>query len=242
MKFGYENENILRMIAFLMGISTAFGFFMLFVSDKVEKNVYWAMLIPLFVLGIYYIAKKTKPKEFSVIANQQRYYDDVKARDIVNFYSVRKEIKPNRVEVLVNKEAKKLEVYGEIVPQFFIDYQNLELTKINSIGDIDKNPIFKVVFAKVKSFIKAKEETIDYCQVLKDNDNIAEYFLMSLWEEHTKEFNIGLMSLDILASNAKEREFIGALDLLNLNSVKRKGAALYYRYMEFKGRIDEYID
>lgn len=69
----------------------------------------------------------------------------------------------------------------------------------------------------------------------------AEFFLMSLWEEHTKIFNISLANLELLAYNEKDKEFLGALDLLNLNCVKRKGAVLFYKYMEFKNRIKDYV-
>ena len=78
-------------------------------------------------------------------------------------------------------------------------------------------------------------------EVLKENDNKAEFFLMSLWEEHTFKFNISVANLEILAQNTKEKEFLGALDLLNLNCVKRKGAVFFYQYMEFKNRIKDYL-
>ena len=64
---------------------------------------------------------------------------------------------------------------------------------------------------------------------------------MSLWEEHTFKFNISLANLEVLAKNSNDIEFIGALDLLNLNCVKRKGAVLFYKYIEFKDRIKDYV-
>ncbi|EAH8338417.1 hypothetical protein EU792_09005, partial [Campylobacter upsaliensis] len=69
----------------------------------------------------------------------------------------------------------------------------------------------------------------------------AEFFLMELWEKYTPQFNISVANLDILASSEKEREFLGALDLIHLNCVKRKGAVFYYKYLEFKDRIKEYL-
>ena len=64
---------------------------------------------------------------------------------------------------------------------------------------------------------------------------------MSLWEEHTFKFNISLANLEVLATSKNEIELIGALDLLNLNCVKRKGAVLFYKYIEFKNRIKDYV-
>lgn len=145
------------------------------------------------------------------------------------------------METLVNKENKKLIKNGYIVPQLFLDYKNLELTNISNLEELNQNAIFKAVFDKIKGFIKDLELRIDYDKILKENDYKAEFFLMSLWELSTKKFNISLANLDIKAKNEKDKEFIGALDLLNLNCVKRKGAVLFYKYIEFKDRIKDYI-
>lgn len=187
------------------------------------------------------IKQKTKARALDIKANQQRYFNEAKAKDIINFYSVRKDTKNNRVETLVNKENKKLIKNGYIVPQFFLDYKNLELTNISNLEELNQNAIFKAVFDKIKGFIKDLELRIDYDKILKENDYKAEFFLMSLWELSTKKFNISLANLDIIAKNEKDKEFIGVLDLLNLNCVKRKGAVLFYKYMEFKDRIKDYI-
>ncbi len=50
-----------------------------------------------------------------------------------------------------------------------------------------------------------------------------------------------MANLEVLATNKNEIELIGALDLLNLNCVKRKGAVLFYKYIEFKNRIKDYV-
>ncbi|EPD7132548.1 hypothetical protein ACSDYA_000035 [Campylobacter upsaliensis] len=64
---------------------------------------------------------------------------------------------------------------------------------------------------------------------------------MGTQQKDTASFNISVANLDILASSEKEREFLGALDLIHLNCVKRKGAVFYYKYLEFKDRIKEYL-
>ena len=64
---------------------------------------------------------------------------------------------------------------------------------------------------------------------------------MDLWEKYTYKFNISLANLDILATNLNEKELLGALDLLNLNCVKLKGAVLYYKFIQFKDRIKDFV-
>ncbi len=217
-------------------------FVFLYIGDFEKKvNPYFLFLLPFYVLSIYLIKTKTRAKPLDIIANQQRYFKEAKAKDIVNFYKVRKSVKSNRVEALVNKESKKLIKNGFIVPQFFLDFHNFKLSELKSIDELNDNMLYKAIFEKVKEFIKARELNLDYNKILQENDNKAEFFLMTLWEENTKPFNISLANLELLAKNEKELELLGALDLLNLNCVKRKGAVLFYKYMEFKDRIKDYI-
>lgn len=238
----FDSQELLENATYIVGLSAVLCFIFLYIGDFEEKiNSYFLALLPLYLITIYLIKQKTKAKVLDIKANQQRYFNEAKAKDIVNFYSVRKDTKSNRVETLVNKENKKLMKNGYIVPQFFLDYKSLELTSISSLEELNQNAIFKAVFNKIKGFIKDLELRIDYDKILKENDHKAEFFLMSLWELCTKKFNISLANLDILAVNEKDKEFIGALDLLNLNCVKRKGAVLFYKYMEFKDRIKDYV-
>ena len=82
---------------------------------------------------------------------------------------------------------------------------------------------------------------MDYEALLKENKMCAEFFLMDLWEKYTKRSNIGIANLILLGNREIEEEFVGALDNIDLNCVKAKGAALYYRYMVFVGRADNYV-
>lgn len=241
-KFGNENEEVLTMIVYCLGVSTAIGgFLIIFNNGEWQTDIYYLAFIPFFVYGIYYVCKKTKTKSLNIQANQQRYFKEANPRDIVKFYSVRKDIKNNRIETLVNKESKKLIKNGVIIPKFFLNFKDFQLTSIQTIDDLNQNAIFKAVFEKVKGFIKDTEARVDFEKVLQTNDYKAEFFLMELWETHTKAFNISLANLEILAKNNNEIEFIGALDLLNLNCVKAKGAVLFYKYMDYKDRIKDYI-
>ncbi|MBX7491250.1 hypothetical protein [Helicobacter turcicus] len=238
----FDAQELLENATYIVGISAALCFAFLFVGDfENEVNPYFLSLIPLYALCIYLIKSKTKQKPLNIEANQQRYFNEVKASDIVRFYSVRKDIKNNRVEALVNKESKKLIINGLIRPSFFMDLKHLELTKIESTNELEKSKIFSVIFKKIQGFIKDLEARVDYEKVLKENGNYAEFFLMDLWERYTYKFNISLANLEVLATNKKEIELLGALDLLNLNCVKRKGAVLYYKYIEFKDRIKDFV-
>lgn len=77
-KFGNENEEILTMITYCLGISTAITGFLLFFRDgTLQNDSSYLLFIPFFIYGIFYISKKTKPKSFEILANQQRYFSEV---------------------------------------------------------------------------------------------------------------------------------------------------------------------
>lgn len=241
-KLDLEKEFIYESICYVLGLSSVLIFIYLYTKEQaLSTSLYYLALIPLFLFLLYYIKQKIKPKPLNIEANQQRYLDEVNAKMINNFYQSRKSIKSNRIEVFVNKDGKKLMKNNLIVPEFFLLYHTLKPTKVKDIKELKENKIFSIVFSKLDGFIKLLEVKLDYEKELAFNHFYAEFFLMELWEKYTTSFNIALANLEILASNEKEREFIGALDLIHLNCVKRKGAVFYYQYLEFKDRIKEYI-
>lgn len=238
----FDAQELLENATYIVGLSAVLIYVFLWISDfESEKNLYFLALIPLYAVSIYLIKEKTKSKPLDVIANQQRYFNEVKAKDIIKYYSVRKDVKNNRVEALVNKHSKKLIKNGVIIPQFFLNFKTIEPTKIQSIQELENSKVFSVVFKKVKGFISDLEAKVDYEKTLVENGNYAEFFLMDLWEKYTYKFNISLANLDILATNLNEKELLGALDLLNLNCVKLKGAVLYYKFIQFKDRIKDFV-
>lgn len=238
----FDAQELLENATYIVGLSAVLIYVFLWISDfESEKNLYFLALIPLYAISIYLIKEKTKSKPLDVIANQQRYFNEVKAKDIIKYYSVRKDIKNNRVEALVNKHNKKLIKNGVIIPQFFLSFKEIEPTKIQSIQELENSKVFSIVFKKVKGFISDLEAKVDYEKALAENGNYAEFFLMDLWEKYTYKFNISLANLDILATNLNEKELLGALDLLNLNCVKLKGAVLYYKFIQFKDRIKDFV-
>ena len=240
-KLDLEREFIYEYGSYIMGLSSVLIYAYLYMSEEKQTSFYYLFLIPCFLFLLYYIKQKIKAKPLNIEANQQRYFDEVDASMINEYYKSRKDIKSNRIEVSVNKESKKLMKNGKIVPEFFLLYHHLEPTRVKDINELKSNTIFAIIFKKLEEFIKLKEVKIDYEKELAFNHYLAEFFLMELWEKYTPQFNISVANLDILAKNEKEREFLGALNLIHLNCVKRKGAVFYYKYLEFKDRIKEYV-
>ncbi|EPT3994112.1 hypothetical protein ACVQLQ_001036 [Campylobacter upsaliensis] len=241
-KMDLEKEFIYEYSSYIMGLSAVLIYVYLYTNEEeLKTSVYYLFLIPCFLILLYFIKQKIKAKPLNIEANQQRYFDEVNALMIKEFYQTRKDIKKDRVEVYVNKESKKLIKNNKIVPEFFLLYRSLEPTKISNINELKQYTIFAIIFKKLEEFIKLKEVKIDHEKELESNHYYAEFFLMELWEKYTPQFNISVANLDILASSEKEREFLGALDLIHLNCVKRKGAVFYYKYLEFKDRIKEYL-
>ncbi|EAL4839952.1 hypothetical protein K7I34_001425 [Campylobacter upsaliensis] len=241
-KMDLEKEFIYEYSSYIIGLSAVLIYVYLYTNEEeLKTSIYYLFLTPCFLILLYFIKQKIKPKALNIEANQQRYFDEVNALMIKEFYQTRKDIKKDRVEVYVNKESKKLIKNNKIVPEFFLLYHSLEPTKISNINELKQYTIFAIIFKKLEEFIKLKEVKIDYEKELENNHYYAEFFLMELWEKYTPQFNISVANLDILASSEKEREFLGALDLIHLNCVKRKGAVFYYKYLEFKDRIKEYL-
>lgn len=241
-KMDLEKEFIYEYSSYIMGLSAVLIYVYLYANEEeLKTSAYYLFLTPCFLILLYFIKQKIKAKPLNIEANQQRYFDEVNALMIKEFYQTRKDIKKDRVEVYVNKESKKLIKNNKIVPEFFLLYHSLEPTKISNINELKQYTIFAIIFKKLEEFIKLKEVKINYEKELENNHYYAEFFLMELWEKYTPQFNISVANLDILASSEKEREFLGALDLIHLNCVKRKGAVFYYKYLEFKDRIKEYL-
>nr|MBP3723969.1 hypothetical protein [Campylobacter sp.] len=226
---------------------------------KDSGNRFYLIYIPFFIFGILFIAKSSKIPPITILANQQRYFDEVSKDMVYKFYANRKDIKKDRVEILVNKEEKKLlktfyatisndekdeknQISSSFISTiFFLNLKNLKPTKINNTDEI-KSPIYQAIFKKIKGYVASREETLDYNQELQNNDNFVEFFLMDLWERYTNDINISVANLEVLATNELELEFLGAIDTISINSVKPKGASLFYRYMYFKNRIKEYVN
>ena len=178
-------------------------------------------------------------------AKKQSYWD-IPSIDIINFFKYRREEKKDRVETHINKLSKKFwRVYDNrhryFTKNIFIELYDLELTTLEKVEEINNIRLYNKIFNKIKEFTEAAELNVNFDEILEENDHIAEYFLIDIWCRFTKRVNIGTANLIVLAENFTQQELIGALDNADLNSVKRHGSSLYFKYAMFKNLIPSEI-
>lgn len=262
----YLSKPILKQFAFTMALGSfmTWAFLTFFLETvfqwKNYQNYIYLLFIPFFIIGIYHLKKARKIVPLSVQANQQRYWEEIKASDVYKFFLGRKEPKRKKIVIRVNEGEKKFFKSSELIPDkdyvsvnFFRMLKRIEkeLTFVNvkSSQNIEKDmndainqiPLYKAVFDKIKFFIREQDIKTDLVDIFVEDKGCVEFFLLDLWERYTKRVNIGTANLVLLAEREIEEEFIGAMDNVDLYSVKAKGAALYYRYMVFMGRVDNYL-
>lgn len=198
------------------------------------------------IYSAYFLFKISKKNPIDIVAKQENYWS-VNAIDILKCFNYKTEIKNDRVEVLVNEEKKKIyrtyrkendkKQHKYLSGNIFLEIRNLKLTKVNDVKEIKQN-IYQKIFNKIKNENEEAElEDINYNDILEENFNIVEYFLMDVWNRYTTKINIGTATLNIKAENETERQLIGALDNITMQSVKRTGAGLYYLYMRDKNLL-----
>lgn len=300
----YLSKPILKQFAFTMALGSfmTWAFLTFFLETvfqwKNYQNYIYLLFIPFFIIGMYHLKKARKIIPLSVQANQQRYWEEIKASDVYKFFLGRKEPKRKKIVIRVNEGEKKFFKSSELIPDkdyvsvnffrmlkriekelTFVDLKSLQnieleiLTILNAnpnaqdteelnrqiteknkeiaalkeqlakdMNDtINQIPLYKAVFDKIKFFIREQDIQANLVDIFVEDKGCVEFFLLDLWERYTKRVNIGTANLVLLAEREIEEEFIGAMDNVDLYSVKAKGAALYYRYMVFMGRVDNYL-
>lgn len=262
----YLSKPILKQFAFTMALGSfmTWAFLTFFLETvfqwKNYQNYIYLLFIPFFIIGMYHFKKARKIVPLSVQANQQRYWEEIKASDVYKFFLGRKEPKRKKIVIRVNEGEKKFFKSSELIPDkdyvsvnFFRMLKRIEkeltFVDLKSSQNIEKDmndiinqiPLYKVVFGKIKFFIREQDIKANLVDIFVEDKGCVEFFLLDLWERYTKRVNIGTANLVLLAEREIEEEFIGAMDNVDLYSVKAKGAALYYRYMVFMGRVDNYL-
>lgn len=231
-------------ISFIAGICIVwitFLFMKLGEWEPLQHPYIYLIFIPIICLIIWQVYKIGDKKGIEIVAKQQNYWS-IPSSKIYNHYKNRKIKKSDRIETKIDLEDKHLgKQYSHrsyfLSGNIFIDIKNLKLTKVDNIKNIHNYKLYSLIFKKIEQMIKYLEKNVDFEQILKENDMCLEYFLMDLWERYTQSFNIGTANLDVYATSEIEKELVGALDNIDLNSVKRRGSALFFSYMKFKKRL-----
>lgn len=208
---------------------------------QMESYIY-ILFIVISLLIAYKIYLLSKEKPLNVLAKQQSYWD-IPHQAIYNKFRNKLDIKSDRVEVITNELEKKIyRKYSNnselITGNLFLAIENLELTKVSNLNEI-KSELYNNIFQKIKLSTIKQEEDINFDEVLKENDNYIEYFLIDCWNRYTKRINLGIATLNVIAKTFTEQELLGALDNVSLSSVKRNGAALYFKYMQYKDLLPQ---
>lgn len=100
----FDAKDLLESATYITAGASLIIFIFLYIGDfKDIPSLYNLCFIPLFIFGIYYIKLKCKAKDLKVLANQQRYFNEIKASDVYRFYKNRLDIKKNRVESFVKR-------------------------------------------------------------------------------------------------------------------------------------------
>lgn len=209
------------------------------VYSKME-TFFYLIFIAISSITIYKIYLLSMKKPLDIVAKQTTYWG-VNAKDIYKKYDWKLDFKKDRIETRTNRLQKQIyRVYSNeekyITGNIFLAINDLEFTKVTNLSEI-QSELYTTIIKKFGEIIEELELKNDLDTLLKENDNCVEFFLINCWELYTTRVNLGIATLDILAKNFTEYELLGALDNATLNSVKRHGAAMYFKYMEFKNLL-----
>lgn len=248
--FGYgllisEYKKELRTILYDVFIAVSLCIWVIYIimflgEYQKMSNLFYFIFIAITGFTMYKIYTLSLKKPLEIVAKQQSYWG-VKAKDIYKKYDWKLDFKKDRIEIKNNPLEKKIyRQYSNnvkyITGNIFLAMEDLELTYVNSISDINSN-LYKTILSKIENIIKENEIKANLDNLLKENDNCVEFFLINCWELFTTKVNIGIATLDVLVTNFTEYELLGALDNATLSNVKRHGSAMYFKYMKFKNLL-----
>ncbi len=250
-----EERQIVKSMCFA-GIGITWSAFVLTMDGQyfnIFVYVFFMIVVCYFVYFMRNLVKNStrtltieETQEEDFIKAKKESYWDIPSQKIINFFNYRREMKKDRVETHLNRLSKKFyRVYGNdekyLTTNILQDMNDIELTHLENLDDIKRYPLYYKIFKKIEDYNISAENSVDYDELLLSNDNKAEYFLIELWCKYTKRLNIGTANLIVLAENFTQSELIGALDNADLNSVKRHGAGLYFKYVLFKNLIPDEV-
>lgn len=236
-----ELRTILYDVFIVVGLCIWVTYIIMFLGEYQKmSNLFYFIFVLIAAFSIFKIYTLSLKKPLDIVAKQQTYWG-IKAKDIYKKYDWKLDFKKDRIEIKNNPLEKQIyRQYSNnaryITGNIFLAMEDLNLTYANSIGEINSN-LYKTIVSKLEAIIKENELKANLDNLLKENNNCVEYFLINCWQLYTKKINLGIATLDILVENFTEYELLGALDNATLSNVKRHGAAIYFKYMQFKNLL-----
>ncbi len=243
-KYKKESKELVLLIT-LYSLSFIWGLYM--IIDYQRTAIYILILILcILCLSLYYIFNFSKDADSRKIYAKQQNYWGIDKEEVINTFSSYAIEKSDRIEVPCDKN--ELYIYtssNKTISPNTISYlknmnKNYCYTYVKNIDEIKKYPLKDKIFNKLLNYIEIEKEIfINYNDTLNKLENNLDFFLIYLWSKYTKEFNIGIGQLETLVINdSNDREFINALDNINLNVIKLNGSYLLYKYKKFMEKKD----
>jgi len=250
-KYKKSSREIISLIS-LYSLTIVWSIFLFMDNERISIYI---LVIAFILLNcvFYYLFTNDQDTDPRVIYAKQQNYWDINSNDIIKTFRENEIEKEDRIEVKSNIDSLYINKLDNPEIKMISPNAVTYLKKINelyktiiitNIDDIKKYPIQNKIFEKLVSFIeKDKELFLNYNKILKEFDNNLDFFIIYLWDNYSKDFNIGIGQLEALCKNNKiHQEFINALDNTNLTMIKLKGSYLLYKYHKFlekKGVINE---
>jgi hypothetical protein len=241
-KYNKHTKDIVSLIC-LFSFCITWSIFMLI--DEKRIPIYFEAII-LFILlsSFYYLLTHKNIKNHSLIYAHQENYWDIDKDYIIKIFAERSIEKEDRIEVLAAKESLYLDdnqsdekyISTNTISYFKKIHSIYQNNIINKIDEIKNYPLHNKIYNKIVEYLeKDKELFLDYNSILEKFDQNLDLFIIYLWDNYSKDFNIGIGQLEsITTNNLIEQELINTLDNTNLKMIKLKGSYLQYKYEKFK--------
>lgn len=203
----------------------------------------WSIIILLAAAStLFYKIQHLKDKVGKIEAEQMTFWG-VNSKEILEKNKDFFVQKDGRIEIKEQQDEYLYEIKdGEkkLLPLIFSDiraFRNFTIVNDLKYFDKDASKLYKTVYKKLQEINKRIEKNIDFNEKLKENHNIAEFFLLDLWEELATIEIIGTGTLNALAETENDYKLIGAMDsAINMN-VRADGIDLFAHYLNSKGRL-----
>jgi len=220
------------------------------------KNLETYLMNPIYLIPIIGIVlylsiaiDKMKHEKGKIFAKQESYWD-VKPDDILKKYKDRivkkkgrNEIKDIPIEYFYRLDENGNKVLNNIK---YVDIKKYgKFTLLKDLSYFESKGVSNLHSKIYKKLLDLKQEyelEIDLNDLLKENKNILEFFVLDLWERLAKNEALGVATLEVYSTKDKDYDLIGAMDSVINKNIQLIGLELFAHYEYFKGRFEDLYD